>query len=887
MKRFFCRQYILYVWILSLTAVQVARSEDCNRNGVDDGVDIANGTSWDCNANGVPDECDLTTGSIDFGTHRVFVSGPDLHGLVVADFDGDGDVDVAADRWNRDVNREVQGSNIEVLLNEGNGEFRDPVVYPPLPGARPSRYMAGADLDSDGDTDLVAVGNRSTMVRVLINHGDGTFTQTVNNHLALPSRGTLPVDLDGDGDVDVVSADWWSEPTSTISVLRNRGDGTFLDAERFPASERYEELRAAAGHLKSADFDGDGDPDLVLVNLTIDSQGQGVDSNVAVLLNDGEGRFPSVTTLPVEDFYNIAAADFDRDGISDLAIFVPEFLSVFRGQGDGTFAEPVQYPLTRGPGIVTTEDLDGDGDVDLILAGGTESGRWESGHVAAFLNVGDGTFAARWIHESVGEPHSLEFADMNLDGLPDIILSLSVPSASAPHGWKAEMSVLKNLGGSEFELASTFDQGRFSASILEAHDMDGDGDLDLLMGRPYIWSRSNPVNSVSFFVNATGQGSTPGCDSFVRGDVNSDGVLSVSDFIMLRRYLFGPGFRVTCHDAADVSDDEQIDMCDALVVLHALFLYPDWSFSIFAPSPEEGVDPTTEPTTNPPPFCFGPSPDPNDSLGCSDYSVDPAEETDDLVRIGDLIATPGAKVKLPIYVTTSVPVDAIQLVLEYDPGSLEIEQGALSHEDSFYAQFNRGSEPHPDRPEVSILMPHPAAGVLTVAIAGSFIEEGFEVTPGRNILVGWIKATVSENVPPDTTLTLTPTNGPEGEGIGPYRMRNEISYQGDARLVSILPQLEGAILQIVVDQTFFRGDSNSDSKVDLADAQYTLSYLFLGGEVPACQDAADANDDGQIDIADPVTILQYLFLGGSQLPPPHGEPGIDLTEDALHCARGA
>jgi len=70
----------------------------------------------------------------------------------------------------------------------------------------------------------------------------------------------------------------------------------------------------------------------------------------------------------------------------------------------------------------------------------------------------------------------------------------------------------------------------------------------------------------------------------------------------------------------------------------------------------------------------------------------------------------------------------------------------------------------------------------------------------------------------------------------------------------------------------------------LSDAQATLSYLFLAGEPPRCQDAADANDDGKINISDAIQTLHFLFAGGSPLPPPNGTPGADPTPDSLGCA---
>jgi hypothetical protein len=82
---------------------------------------------------------------------------------------------------------------------------------------------------------------------------------------------------------------------------------------------------------------------------------------------------------------------------------------------------------------------------------------------------------------------------------------------------------------------------------------------------------------------------------------------------------------------------------------------------------------------------------------------------------------------------------------------------------------------------------------------------------------------------------------------------------------------------------FRRGDSNSDATVDVADATFTLGYLFLADSAPACLDAADANDDGSLDILDPVAVLLHLFLGAT-LPQPLGACGVDPTADGLTCA---
>ena len=82
---------------------------------------------------------------------------------------------------------------------------------------------------------------------------------------------------------------------------------------------------------------------------------------------------------------------------------------------------------------------------------------------------------------------------------------------------------------------------------------------------------------------------------------------------------------------------------------------------------------------------------------------------------------------------------------------------------------------------------------------------------------------------------------------------------------------------------FLRGDSNSDGHLDVADAIFSLRYLFAGGATPACLDAADANDSGVVDISDAMYILSALFTGVATVPQPYPEAGLDPTGDQLEC----
>jgi hypothetical protein len=83
---------------------------------------------------------------------------------------------------------------------------------------------------------------------------------------------------------------------------------------------------------------------------------------------------------------------------------------------------------------------------------------------------------------------------------------------------------------------------------------------------------------------------------------------------------------------------------------------------------------------------------------------------------------------------------------------------------------------------------------------------------------------------------------------------------------------------------FLRGDANTDGTMGIADAIYSLSYLFLDGPAPRCFSAADVNDDGKFNITDPLMSLLSMFSAGPPVPAPYPEAGLDPSEDLLECS---
>lgn len=350
-------------------------------------------------------------------------------------------------------------------------------------------------------------------------------------------------------------------------------------------------------------------------------------------------------------------------------------------------------------------------------------------------------------------------------------------------------------------------------------------------------------------------------EEFLRGDVNTDGRVSVSDALMLRRWLFNGDRSPSCHHAADFDDSGNLNIADTIRLLNYLILGGD---PPAAPYPDLGLDTTG----NEYPW------------GCESYSVVEPLSTDDTVRILPVEGAPGEEVRIPILVSNSIEVEAFQFVVRYDAEIIDVLPFNTQEYDHWAGTYYEGGT------EIGYMaiVPHPEEGMFVVGWVPSLIETGFELPPGEDVAVLNAYALIRSDVPPGTTTLLEPTNGRDGEGFGPAGLRNELTHRGEARFVSVEPRLEGGIMKIVVDQVFFRGDSNRDGELDLSDAVYSLDFLFTGGPRPLCMDAADSNDDGKVDISDPIYALSHLFLGGPALPQPFPDPGRDPTpDDPLGC----
>jgi len=313
-----------------------------------------------------------------FAPQLVYPVGNVAWSIFAADLDGDGDIDLAT------VNDDYVGNcDYSILLNNGDGTFAAPSVYPLVDCAR---WVYGADLDGDDDIDLATANLNNTNVPVYLNNGDGTFAQRSIYPVHERSSTILAADLDGDGYLDLTIISFG------VSVLLNNGDGTFAPYQDYPGD---------GSSIAAADVDGDGDLDLI-------------SGYASVLLNNGDGTFVYNSDYPYGG-NSIYAADLDGDGAPDLAFSAGDCVGIVLNNGDGTFGDYTAYPTGWCPQAIFGGDLDGDGDIDIATANGLTS------DVSVLINNGDGTFSPESRYQAETSER-ITIADLNGDGHLDLIV---------------------------------------------------------------------------------------------------------------------------------------------------------------------------------------------------------------------------------------------------------------------------------------------------------------------------------------------------------------------------------------------------------------------------------------------------------------------------------
>ncbi len=414
-----------------------------------------------------------------------------------ADYDGDGDLDIAVFGYYVVYNQSVE-DRLVLLTNNGlSGQGQWGFTYINVPTGTltaGSSDLAWGDVDGDGDQDL-ALGTDGEAVIYRNDAGILTLTDTQlpaywedNSQADFDLRSITWADYDNDGDLDLLLPSVFDADSFAYRTVLMRNDGTngtggwtFTDISA-PLSPTV--------HAQSAwaDYDGDQDLDLLLVNIApLTDEGF-----IRRYRNDGSGIFTGEDILGALTIEHGEAqwGDYDADGDLDILVagnikeldgtFTPMALRIYRNNNDVYDSLEViscipcegWFDLTA----ATWADYDNDGDMDILLAGNYNSGSQIEGRAKVYTNTG-GVFA-------------------------DSGNVLPAPRASGDRG------------------------GTFSWL-----DIDGEGDLDYFIAGQYFVPGGNGLVEAQMHVyrnDAAGQNAAPSAPSGLVGAVQDSGAVVLS-----------------------------------------------------------------------------------------------------------------------------------------------------------------------------------------------------------------------------------------------------------------------------------------------------------------------------------------------------------------------
>ena len=449
--------------------------------------------------------------------------------LYVADFNGDGKLDLAALVPYNNLNI----STVYIYLGKGDGTFQTAVGYSTIDPSHPNNVnaygMAVGDLSGDGKPDI-AVTQSNGMV-VLLNKGDGTFGTATYHDNGLSHQSEIGIaigDVNGDKKNDIVTSTYLGD----VVLFLNQGSGAFA-------------LKGSIGKaggggqgswlVAMADINGDKKLDLVVSDWY---------GEIWTLYGNGNGAFTAGPVYPAQYWEqppdNMILADFNGDGALD--IFKPLEGETWDGQvilgrSDGTFQTNAAYGWNdNGYGYnLVTADFNGDGFPDVAYSGARSSNLTQPGF-EVMLGSSHGVLGAPTF-VSVAPVGCYEWTewiaagDLNGDGRADIVATVVNNSSSGcPNN---QVAVLTGKGNGTFNTPVYYSTGSTAQSNdVFLKDVNGDGKLDIIV--------SNQDGTISALLNK-GNGAfgaaklitsvaslSPHLLALTFGDFNGDGKLDIA-----------------------------------------------------------------------------------------------------------------------------------------------------------------------------------------------------------------------------------------------------------------------------------------------------------------------------------------------------------------------
>ena len=333
--------------------------------------------------------------------------------VAIADLDNDGNLDV--------VSGAGEPGTITISYGDGAGGMAETQT---LAVEGDVRSVALADVNEDGLADIIySVQRQSSGIRIMLNQGGrrwkpGKGPIEINSY-----EGLRAADVNGDGHVDIVAANASSELQGGIQVWLGTGQGTWVAGAAPTVTGIYMDVAVA-------DFNGDG-------RLDIAGAGWGLHGALRVWLGNPAGGWTALAPVSQGNFYGLHVADINGDGRLDLTAGTYKTgVRLFVGDGQGGFTEEFISKTGSAEGAPADAgasqalvapheeasfwqalpvDVNGDGWPDIV------AGSLDYKGVQVWLNqAGKGWKPIADMFPRTGTFYGLATADLNRDGRPDI-----------------------------------------------------------------------------------------------------------------------------------------------------------------------------------------------------------------------------------------------------------------------------------------------------------------------------------------------------------------------------------------------------------------------------------------------------------------------------------